>query len=269
VPVSDSWQSQGGSLLPKDGSTFFDQAGDFIRRYIWASSFMKGKSVLDAGCGVGYGSNYLATTGATDVLGIDSDPQAISYALNTYKKGNCNFRLMNVENIDGTLASSFDGVVSFEVIPYLSDIDGYLRGINKVLRNGAVYLLSAPNRHSLLDGKSGNKLHKKEYYPQELASILRGYFNIAGMYVEFDKTYSASEIRDLWSQEQSIPNKVARALIPASVRGKIPLRGYWNRHLGGAYPTGGRYLDFEILKVDKLEEMDARFSNQLFLCIKP
>jgi len=50
-----------------------------LKRYEFARPFCVGKDVLDAGCGVGYGTAYLAET-ARRVVGVDVDADAIEYA---------------------------------------------------------------------------------------------------------------------------------------------------------------------------------------------
>ena len=56
---------------------------DHRERYAWAIARMGSpKLVLDAGCGVGYGSNMLSEQ-AENVIGIDISPESIEYA-NSY-----------------------------------------------------------------------------------------------------------------------------------------------------------------------------------------
>src|SRR4051812_31300791 len=40
-------------------------------RYAWATAAVAGKRVLDAGCGLGYGSAALSEAGAASVVGVD------------------------------------------------------------------------------------------------------------------------------------------------------------------------------------------------------
>ncbi len=79
--------------------------------YKFASQFASQKSILDIGCGEGYGSNLLAHS-AKEVLGIDYDPEVIDYARNKYLKENLNFSCLDVENL-GSLTQKFDLICSF------------------------------------------------------------------------------------------------------------------------------------------------------------
>lgn len=131
--------TKGGSFRPT--GDFFDLHGEHVARYVWAGQFLKNLRVLDAGCGHGYGSDYLAKRIATHVLGIDSDPSAISFALCNYTRHNLDFRVMDVTKILFP-PESFDAIVSFEVIEHLSNVDNYLEGIYKTLKHGGVFIMS-------------------------------------------------------------------------------------------------------------------------------
>ena len=52
-------------------------------RYVFARAFVRGKRVLDAACGEGYGSALLADEAAS-VVGIDVDAAAIQHARSRY-----------------------------------------------------------------------------------------------------------------------------------------------------------------------------------------
>jgi len=58
---------------------FLDLPGANVSRYLWASEHLKGRKVLDYGCGHGYGAYFLSDGIADLVLGIDSDSKAVSY----------------------------------------------------------------------------------------------------------------------------------------------------------------------------------------------
>ena len=61
-------------------------------RYAFALDLAKGKRVLDAACGEGYGSNLLAGV-AEHVLGVDISDEAIGHARNRYcNRNNLEFR---------------------------------------------------------------------------------------------------------------------------------------------------------------------------------
>src|SRR5262249_531566 len=103
------------------------------KRYRFALPYCAGKRVLDAGCGVGYGSTLLAQT-ADEVVGVDVSEKAIAYARERYARPNVEFR------VDDLLAprlddASFDVVCSLETLEHLTDRDAFLRQVVRVLRD--------------------------------------------------------------------------------------------------------------------------------------
>src|SRR5207237_2156474 len=62
------------------------------KRYEFAAPACAGKQVLDAGCGVGYGSACLARS-AAHVVGVDVDANAVAYARRRYGAANVEFEV--------------------------------------------------------------------------------------------------------------------------------------------------------------------------------
>ena len=53
---------------------------EHLQRYLFVKEFIKDKNVLDAACGSGYGSYFMATEGnAKSVTGIDISETAIEH----------------------------------------------------------------------------------------------------------------------------------------------------------------------------------------------
>src|SRR5205814_7591503 len=63
-----------------------------LKRYEFARPLCTGRDVLDAACGVGYGSAYLAET-ARRVVGVDLNVDAVEYARDRYAAPNIEYRL--------------------------------------------------------------------------------------------------------------------------------------------------------------------------------
>src|SRR5438552_18667808 len=66
-----------------------------LKRYEFAAPRCRGADVLDAGCGVGYGSAFLGEVAAR-VVGVDRDEPAIAYARARYGRTNVEFRVADV-----------------------------------------------------------------------------------------------------------------------------------------------------------------------------
>jgi ubiquinone/menaquinone biosynthesis C-methylase UbiE len=59
-------------------------------RYLYASQFVAGKTVLDVASGEGFGSDLLAQT-AGDVVGVDIDEASVAHASSRYVRDNLEF----------------------------------------------------------------------------------------------------------------------------------------------------------------------------------
>ena len=103
--------------------------------------------VLDAGCGSGTISRFLSLH-AGDVVGIDSNPSAISYARDAYKAPNLQFRLGQFDHLIGD--KPFDRVYCIEVIEHLYErqVADVLLLFHKLTNPGGQLFLTTPNYRS-------------------------------------------------------------------------------------------------------------------------
>ena len=69
--------------------------------YWFASQFVKDKVALDAGCGDGYGTNYLAEHGAKNIVGIDVSQIAINACQKYFVRDNLRFQVMDLARVNG------------------------------------------------------------------------------------------------------------------------------------------------------------------------
>ena len=95
---------------------------EHIHRYVLAGELARGKRVLDAACGEGYGSAHLARTAKT-VVGIDVSEDVISHASERYRADNLEFQLADVCNLPFK-DDEFECIVSFETLEHLEDQSG-------------------------------------------------------------------------------------------------------------------------------------------------
>lgn len=103
--------------------------------------------VLDAGCGSGTISHFLAGY-AADVVGIDSNPAAIGYAKDAFKAENLHFVL---GQFDELLASQpFDRIYCIEVIEHLYEhqVAEVLSLFHRLANPDARLFLTTPNYRS-------------------------------------------------------------------------------------------------------------------------
>jgi SAM-dependent methyltransferase len=148
---------------------------EHMARYIFAADFVKDKTVLDAGCGSGYGTDFLASQGAKYALGIDISPEAIAYAQAHYQRDNLEYRVMDVTEPDLN-DRSFDVIVAFELIEHLQNQERFLAEMARVLKNDGLFIISTPNREVYRLGLEPNPFHTKEFNFEEFYQILSRYF---------------------------------------------------------------------------------------------
>ena len=147
-----------------------------LKRYEFARRYCDGLDVLDAGCGVGYGSAFLAET-ARRVVGVDRDEDAIAYARRRYPRPNVEFATGDLLALDRP-DDDFDVVCSFETIEHLPDQRAFLVEVRRVLRPGGTFVVSTPR-----PGTAGeNPHHARELTGAELEELLRGAFSEVELY---------------------------------------------------------------------------------------
>jgi SAM-dependent methyltransferase len=150
-----------------------------LKRYEFARAHCAGKVVLDAGCGVGYGTAYLAES-ARHAVGVDADPDAIAYARRRYSAPNVAFAVGDLLALEHPKAS-FDVVCAFETIEHLADPRAFLGEVVRVLRPGGPFLASTP-RADRTDAAPANPFHTIELSPDDFERLLGEYFQRVELY---------------------------------------------------------------------------------------
>lgn len=169
----------GERLIPElnKGTAFYYE---HLARYLFASQIVNEKVVLDAGCGVGYGSFVLATYGkAKKIYAIDLSQDTIEYARSKYFNKNIIYQKDNVEDLKTITSKLIDIVVSFEVIEHLNNQEKFLKQVKRVLKKDGFFIVSTPNKYTY---PKGNPFHTKELYPKEFLELLKKYFKNVSLY---------------------------------------------------------------------------------------
>jgi O-antigen biosynthesis protein len=164
----------GERVIP--GKVDADLLNEHFARYVYAREFCRGEDVLDTGCGVGYGSAYLAEV-AAHVVGLDNDPRAIRFAGSHYARPNTTYLVGDCQNLP-LQSQAFGVVTSFELIEHLPDAKAYLEEVLRVLKSDGTFVVSTPNRpvyHEHL-GDISNPFHVREWNLEEFLAILKARF---------------------------------------------------------------------------------------------
>lgn len=141
-----------------------------LAAYRFAARLVDG-TVVDAGCGEGYGAAMLARR-ARRVIALDLDEPTLAHAGSRY--GSPSF--VRCDLLRAPLAaSSADSVVALQVIEHFADADALLRELERALRPGGALVLSTPNRVTFPAGI--NPFHAHEFDAAELAALLGRHFS--------------------------------------------------------------------------------------------
>ena len=153
---------------------------EHLDRYYFAQTYVKGKRVLDAACGTGYGTRHLAQV-ADRVTGIDISPTAINHARKRYPAVALDFIEGDVLSLPFQ-DSSFDVVVSFETVEHIKEYRTFIRECRRVLTPNGILICSTPNsKISSPDGVVKNPFHVVEFDPIEFTDLLLKDFALVEM----------------------------------------------------------------------------------------
>lgn len=174
----------GERFLPKDCKG--EMEIEHYQRYRFAGKFVKGKKVLDAACGEGYGSHILSAE-AKEVTGLDISTKTVENANKKYGKDNLSFRAGSVEKLPFE-DNSFDVVISYETIEHVTGEvqESFLKEIRRVLKPDGFLIMSTPNKAVYTDLVKGeNAFHVKEFYVDEYDEFLGKYFKNRTVYCQY------------------------------------------------------------------------------------
>lgn len=170
-------------LLPRTGERQVDPdnvAPDHRKRYELAANLLPGSKVLDAGCGVGYGSLILADAGCA-VVGIDNSPEAIEYANWRCSHPSIQYMVGDIAYIN----QQFDAVVALEIIEHVKNPETLLHHWRQVSR---ALFASVPNESVLPYSKDKFPFHFRHYRPDEFRQLLHDTgWEITREWTQYDK----------------------------------------------------------------------------------
>jgi 2-polyprenyl-3-methyl-5-hydroxy-6-metoxy-1,4-benzoquinol methylase len=153
-----------------------------------ATALWNGACVLDAGCGSGYGADYLSGIGC-NVTAIDASDEAVRYA--ALRAPGAVVLQRSLENELGIAAASYDAVIAIESVEHVRNDTGMFAELSRVLNPGGALFISTPDRdlfdaayaaaHPEAPARTINPFHVREYTETELRALLTttGFHRIA------------------------------------------------------------------------------------------
>lgn len=102
---------------------------------------VKGKRILNLGCGAGGHDKKLIEMGAEYVLGIDLSQNMINEAIKNNTSDKIEYKVLSMLDID-SLDQKFDLVISSLAIHYVEDYDGLCKKVFNILNDGGEFIFS-------------------------------------------------------------------------------------------------------------------------------
>lgn len=142
-------------------------------RYVKALDYIqKDYTVMDLGCGCGYGSHILSHK-ADEVIAIDNRDEVIRFAKKYHNKPNINYKFKDVF----LLNEKVDLVVAFEVIEHIKNTKKVLKLISELTDR---LILTVPH----ITCPKISKYHYRHFSKTDIDKLLR---NIGFVIMDYDK----------------------------------------------------------------------------------
>lgn len=226
---------------PPERADFYDDGhaaffGDHAARYEFAALLARGKRVVDAACGSGYGSARLQHAGALACTGIDIDAASIERNRRLYGPLGIEFVHADCESHDLS-AYAPDMVVSFETVEHIRHPAKFLEQVRRALRRDGLFIVSCPNNEEL----GTNPYHLHSWDAERFKQMLAGYFGevvvlgqvetpAARVHYEFGR-YLDDRVGVLWNQPWTRAWRALRGLLG---RRPVAPRPQWAAFVPGA-----------------------------------
>ena len=102
---------------------------------------LKGKTVLDLGCGYGWHCKYAVRMGADQVVGIDGSRRMIDTAKEKNPDKKIQYKVCRIEEFDYPV-SAYDFVISNLALHYIEDLNQAYQNIYQTLKPGGIFLFN-------------------------------------------------------------------------------------------------------------------------------
>ncbi len=153
-----------------------------LARYTLARQYLPADGlILDAACGLGYGSALLAHSAPSlRVIGIDSSDYAVNYATDNFTPWlpNLEFRRGDVCRLDAIADNSVGLIASFETVEHLKHPEKFLLEVKRVLKPDGVFIGSVPNMWVDETGRDPNPWHFHTFDLPKLVALCRQFLAV-------------------------------------------------------------------------------------------
>lgn len=227
---------------------------EHFQRYYSVLPLVKGKVVVDAACGEGYGSSILASV-AKSVVGIDINEDAVQRAKDKYgTQLNLSYMVESIAELS-LEDKSVDVLVSFETIEHVSEElqQQFLCQIARVLKDDGILIMSTPNKAIYSDLRNyHNEFHVKEFYKDEFLTFLYQKFENVLLY---DQYFEVTSVIDLPTEKNGTVSYIRE--------GTCNTQGKYYIALASNVPLPE--VDISHIYMNKYPEYEGRISRILSL----
>ncbi|MDD2943135.1 MAG: methyltransferase domain-containing protein [bacterium] len=154
------------------GANLDDIRDDHKERYLWVrSQLQETDAVLDAGCGIGYGSMLLSEK-VRDVHAVDVSEDAIACARRYWENSNITHDVQDLHFLELPDRALYDAVVAFEIIEHLIEPRLFLQCVRKHIQPKGRLFISVPNEKKIQHSIELNPFHMRHYTHGEVTELL-------------------------------------------------------------------------------------------------
>ncbi len=171
-------------LEGEDGHPCLDPGDEYNRTSIQLYDHLtsvvdlKGKEVLEVGCGRGGGVEYISRYYQPwRVVGLDLSPSGIAFCHQHYELEGISFKVGDAESLPFP-DESFDVLINVESSHCYGDVSAFFRQVYRVLRPGGTFLLAdfrrevdVPALRAALSASGLTLLREEDITPQILAAL--------------------------------------------------------------------------------------------------
>jgi cyclopropane fatty-acyl-phospholipid synthase-like methyltransferase len=180
---------------PSDIGVDQDNYHFHLARYLFvARQLQADHSVLEIGCGAGYGARLLADT-AKHVYAQDAEKD-LQESWKAYAKPNLTF------STDLPDSGTFDCVVSLEVVEHIEpkDVPSYMETVKRYMSPTGFAVISTPRALPFEErSKNRQEFHAYEYSPDEFKALLHEHFENVFVFGQNDGIISIQNLGCTWN----------------------------------------------------------------------
>ena len=164
-----------------------DVRKDHAARYYFAAEKIKNSQiVLDAACGVGYGSYIMACKNQTIKFdAVDISNTSIGHAKIYFNQDNITHHVSNI--LEYHSDNTYDTIISFETIEHVYTDDQLIQKFSTLLKSKGRLIASVPNEDVMPFIKEKFLFHYRHYTPEEFVNLLRKMVLCRCIYYQKDK----------------------------------------------------------------------------------